>query len=178
MVWMRKERIWPTIIVAALAGNVLLGIVLARVAGADTHFAVEPDYYRKAIGWDATMVQERRNIALGWQLRPSLGAVTPGASTMLGVDLRARDGAPITDALVLVEAMPVAYAREATRVELPAAGAAGNYAAAIAISQSGLWELRITASRGRERFTANLRLEASRTHSAGVITVRPGDPPS
>jgi nitrogen fixation protein FixH len=172
----RKDRIWPTIIVASLASFVGLSLLLARVAERDRHFAVESDYYTKAVGWDSTMAQAGRNTALGWQVVPRLGAVRPGVSDTLVFELRDRFGAPIRDAEVSVEAMPVAYADQVVRANLRASAEPGRYAASVAMSRAGLWELRVSALRGSDRFTANLRIDASAEHDAVVIDARPGEP--
>lgn len=177
MALLRKDRIWPTLIAVALFGNVALGFFLIRVAKGDEHFAVEPDYYRKAVTWDSTMAQASRNTALGWQVTPRLGAIQPGQDATLVLDVRDAAGAAVSDAVVTIEAMPVAYADEVVRATMRPAGEAGRYGAAMAMSRTGLWELRIDVARGAERFTSNLRLEASAAGEATVITERPGDAP-
>lgn len=177
MALLRKDRIWPTIIATALLGNVALGFVLIRVAKGDEHFAVEPDYYRKAVAWDSTMAQATRNTALGWQLTPRLGAVQPGQEATLVLDVRDAAGAAVSGAVVTIEAMPVAYAAEVLRSIMLPGNEAGRYHAAVAMSRTGLWELRVIVVRGAERFTSNIRLEASAAGEATVITERPGDAP-
>lgn len=177
MALLRKDRIWPTLVAAALFGNVALGFFLLRVAKGDEHFAVEPDYYRKAVAWDSTMAQATRNTALGWQLTPRLSAVQPGQEATLVLDVRDAAGLAVAGAVITIEAMPVAYATEVLRAAMLPNGAAGRYRAALAMSRTGLWELRITVVRGTERFTSNLRLEASAAGEAKVITDRPGAAP-
>lgn len=177
MALIAKERIWPTLIIAALGGNLILGAVMIRVAAGDTHFAVEPDYYRKAVGWDSTMAQADRNNVLGWHAVPSLGAIRAGANDTLAITLRTDAGVAVTGAKVTIEAMPVAYANEVVRAALAADHEPGRYVAAVPMSRAGLWEVRLRAVRGAERFTTNLRLEASSTAAAVVITERPGDRP-
>lgn len=177
MAWIRKDRIWPTIVIVILASNVVLITVLARVAVGDSHFAVEPDYYRKAVGWDSTMAQENRNDSLGWQVIPSIGPLQPQEPVMLDLEIHDRDGGPLTGATVSVEAMPVAYANQVVRRDLPTTAVPGHYAAPMTMAPAGLWELRVTAARGAARFTVNLRLELSATRAATVVTSRPGDAP-
>ncbi len=172
-----RERIWPTMIITALLGNVVLGVVLVRVAGGDRHFAVESNYYQKAVNWDSTMAQEGRNAALGWVMVPSLGAVGTAAGDSLVVTLHQAGGEPVTNATVTLEAIPVAYAADVRRATLAATGDPGRYAAPGVIGRAGLWELRLTAVRGGDRFTDNLRLDASTTAVAEVVTARPGDAP-
>ncbi|MEZ4456629.1 MAG: FixH family protein [Gemmatimonadales bacterium] len=36
--------------------------------------AVEPDYYQKAVDFDSTMAQARRNASLGWRVDAALDA--------------------------------------------------------------------------------------------------------
>ncbi len=172
-----KGRIWPTMIVAALLGNVVLGVVLVRLAGGDRHFAVESNYYQKAVNWDSTMAQAGRNTVLGWVMVPSLGPVRSDGGDTLRVTLHTAAGEPVRDALVTLEAMPVAFAGEVARATLRATGEPGQYAAVGVIRRVGLWELRFAAVRGSDRFTDNLRLDASSTSAATVVTARPGDAP-
>ena len=172
-----RERIWPTMIITALLGNVVLGVVLVRVAGGDRHFAVESNYYQKAVSWDSTMAQDSRNVALGWVMTPSLGMVGTAGGDSLVVTLHTAAGEPVTEAMVTIEAMPIAYAADVRRATLAATGEPGRYAAPGVIGRAGLWELRLTAVRGNDRFTDNLRLDASTTAVAAVVTARPGDAP-
>lgn len=171
-------RRWPTLITAALLANLGLGVVLIRVANADRHFAVEPDYYRKAVEWDSTRAQERRNIALGWHLAPALGAVDGIADPELAVVLRDPSGAPIAGATVTVEAFQVAHAAEVLTARLAESDASGRYLARVPVRRTGLWELRLVASRGETRFTATIRLDADSARSARVVRRRPGELPS
>lgn len=172
-----KERIWPTMIVTALLGNVVLGVVLVRVAKGDRHFAVEANYYQKAVGWDATMAQDARSAALGWEMAPSLGALRADGTDSLLLTLQTAAHEPIAGAAVTLEAMPVAYAGEVRRVTLTATAEPGRYLAVGVIGRTGLWELRLAATRGDDRFTENLRIDASATSAATLVTARPGDAP-
>ncbi len=175
MALIAKERIWPTLVIAALGGNLILGAVMVRVAAGDRHFAVEPDYYSKAVGWDSTMAQADRNRALGWQAVPSLGAVSVGVADTVAIMLRTATGVAVSGATVTIEAMPVAYATEVVRAELAPGHEPGRYAAVVPMSRAGLWEVRLRAVRGADHFTTNLRLDASSTGPAVVVTARPGD---
>lgn len=177
MTWIPKERIWPTLIITVLAGNLVLGVFLVRLANSDRHFAVEPDYYRRAVEWDATQAQARANRALGWTIEPTLGPLAATGPTPLALAVRDATGAPVDGATVTLEARQVAHASELVTAHLPADGASGRYAAAVVLPREGIWELRIAVARGPERFTDDLRLEASRHADAVTVTRRPGDPP-
>ncbi|HET9133301.1 MAG TPA: FixH family protein [Gemmatimonadales bacterium] len=169
---LRKDRIWPTIVVLLLGGNLALGVVLIRVANADPHFAVEPDYYRRAVQWDSTLAQAARNAALGWQWTPSLGAVR-GDSVPMMLAIAGPDGAPVDGAQVTIEARAVAHANE-TIVDTLSAQGGGWYGASLPIRRTGLWELRVRAVRGDEVATTDLRLEAHADAEATVVSARPG----
>jgi nitrogen fixation protein FixH len=169
---LRKDRIWPTIIVVLLGGNLALGAVLIRVANADPHFAVEPDYYRRAVQWDSTRAQAARNVALGWTWTPSLGAVR-GDSVPMMLAIAGADGVPVDSALVTLEARAVAHANDAITDTLVAQGG-GWYGAALPIRRTGLWEFRVRALRGDATATTELRLEAHPDREATVVTARPG----
>ncbi len=170
-----RERRWPTLIAVALLGNVALGVVLIRVAGGDEHFAVEPNYYRKAVDWDSTAAQAERNRALGWEVTPQLAALAAGTAPTLHLLVRTGAGAPVIGATVSLEAMPVAYADEVLRAVLPASDALGRTSVPVGMARTGLWELRLSVLRGTERFTTNLRLDVSASREASVVTARPGD---
>ncbi len=71
---MNKGVGWPigvaTILVLVVAANVWVAIIANR----DPSFAIEPDYYAKAVAWDSSMAQARHNATLNWSLTPTLGA--------------------------------------------------------------------------------------------------------
>lgn len=172
---MRKERIWPTIVVVVLGGYVVFGLAAARLASHDPHYAIESDYYGKAVAWDSTLAQARRSAALGWRLTPTLGPIGDGTAAVLVIELRDSSGAPVADAAVTVEARQVAHADDVVRATL-ARGNDGAYAARLPLRRAGLWECRVVATRAADRFAASVRLDASATGTATVVTDRPGDP--
>ena len=171
----RKDRIWPAIIVTVLATYVVLALVAARVASHDPSFAIEPDYYRKAVTWDSSLAQDRRNAALGWRIIPSLGPVGSGVATSFVLGIRDAAGAPVSGAAVSIEARQVAHAGDVVRAAL-VTGTDGAYAAQLPLARAGLWEVRIVAARGAERFVTSVRMEASPAAMARTVTERPGDP--
>ena len=170
----RKDRIWPAAITLVLLGNVALGITLMRVASADPHFAVEPDYYRRAVGWDTTQAQVRRSTELGWRVHPTLAPVS-GDSTPLIILLTDRDGAPLDAATIDVVARPIAHANRSV-TSTPTPQGDGRYTTTMAIDQPGLWEVVVTVDRAGERLVAPLRIEASYDAVGTLVTRRPGEP--
>ena len=69
---MKPSTRWPLGITALLALFVGVNVYLMRVANDDPSFSVEPDYYHKAVVFDSTIAQERRNVVLGWRASTSI----------------------------------------------------------------------------------------------------------
>ena len=157
---MRSARVWPLAIGAVLALTVGANVAVFRAAHDRNAAAVEPDYYRKAVRWDSTMAEERRSAALGWHADAGLGAVTRGG-TPLTVRLAGPDGAPLDGATVEVTAIHNLDALHHVNARLEALGG-GVYGARLPLRHAGLWELRIEAARGSDRFRVTLRRDAAR----------------
>jgi nitrogen fixation protein FixH len=137
---------WPLGIAAILGATVAANLVVMRVATDDPSFAVEPDYYRRAVGWDTTMAQARASAALGWRVTPEVAPLVSGAPAMVTLAIVDRDGAPLTGAAVTVEALFNARANDrhaATLTEV----APGRYAAPLPLAWVGVWELRVQVRR-------------------------------
>lgn len=175
---LHRSHRWPVGIAGALLLNLGVGVQLMRVANADQHFAVEPDYYRRALAWDSTQAQLVRNAELGWQPAVHLGPVDSASGALLELQLADRSGAALGGATITAEARQVAHAGEVLVLEFDPTSVAGVYRAREPLTRTGLHELRISATVGSERFTAHLRLEAFRDAVAQVVTARPGDAPA
>ena len=156
---MRAARLWPLALGAVLALTVGANVAVFQAAHDRNAAAVEPDYYRKAVRWDSTMAEERRSAALGWHADAGLGAVAPGG-TLLTVRLAGPDGAPLDGATVQVTAIHNLDALRHVSARLEALGS-GVYGARLPLRHAGLWELRLEAVRGDERFRATLRRDAA-----------------
>ncbi len=153
---------WPIGIAMILATGVVVNLYVMRVAAGDPSFAVEPDYYRKAVQHDDVMAQRARNAELGWTLEPEVARADGGVAT-LRVHLADSTGRAITGATLSVEAFPVARSSDVVRATLVAsADGAGGYAVGFPVRHAGRWELRFDASRDGDRFTAVERVEILR----------------
>jgi nitrogen fixation protein FixH len=150
---------WPIGIAATLLLSAGANILVMFIARGDPAFAVEPDYYQKAVTWDATMEQQRLNVSLGWQATGTLALAAPGIPGRLSVSLVGPGDTPIRDAVVTVEAMHNARASQRYGASLTPDGA-GGYTAALDAHRPGEWEVRVTAVKGTDRFTQSLRVEA------------------
>ncbi|MBI5865450.1 MAG: FixH family protein [Planctomycetes bacterium] len=149
----KSGRFWPMLVVALLVGQFAVTGATIYLSQNDPHFAVEPDYYEKAIHWDDTARQRELNERLGWKYEVEV-APRPDAVGCRNVTLRLRDAQqkPIESAAVNVEMFHHAFAARRQNVSLTAA-APGVYGMNPEMRRSGVWELRFTVQRGDERFT-------------------------
>lgn len=157
---MKRGSAWPIAVGVILGACVAANIWLIRIANADPSFAIEENYYQRAVHWDDEMAQQRRNTALGWHLLPSLSGIDrDSGGAELRVALRDAAVAPLAGAAITVRAVHLARASQPIDATL-LADAAGGYSAVLPIRRAGLWELRFEVRRGSERFTAIERLDA------------------
>lgn len=151
---MKKGWYWPVLIVGLLVVSAGTNIVVMIVATNDPSFAVEEDYYRKAVAWDDRRAQEARNRALGWSVDlaavPSVEAGVPVLQVLARVADAAGD--PVEGAVVRAELFPIARANQIERLPLNETNG-GNYGATVRYTRSGLWEFRLEIVRGEDRFT-------------------------
>jgi len=145
---------WPAGLAALLVGSAGANIALVVITARDASFAVEPNYYAKALAWDQTMAQQVRNEALGWSLGLRVDPTDVRGRRMVTVDLADRAGAPVEGAQVAVEAFHNARASRIFSAALTAQGQ--GYAAAMPLDRPGLWEFRLRVTRGPEVFVATL----------------------
>lgn len=156
---MRAARLWPIAIVGVLGLTVAANALIFWAARDRKAAAVEPDYYRKAVRWDSTMAEERRSAALGWSAEAVLGGVSRGG-TPLTVRLAGPGGVPLDGATVEVTAIHNLDAALHVTARLEPLGG-GAYRARLPLRHAGLWELRLVAVRGRDRFRVSLRRDAA-----------------
>jgi nitrogen fixation protein FixH len=143
----------PGVLLASWLGTELL--VLHSVLD-DPSFALEPDYYRKAVAWDAQRDLARESQALGWHAALVAEPTARARGLALRVEFRDAQGAPLGGAVVHAQAFANARAArvfEAALVET----APGTYTAEIPSSVIGIWEFRLEATRGAQRFAEVLR---------------------
>ena len=145
--------LWPALIIGALALHVVASLVTVWIATSNPSYAVEEDYYRKSLAWDATRAQERRNAQLGWRLAAEvIPSAEAGVDPALTVRLTTADGSPLDGAEVTLEAFHNARADDILRAHLAGTGI-GAYSSPVPMRRSGLWELRFAVERAGERFT-------------------------
>jgi hypothetical protein len=152
----KSGRFWSLFPVALIV-TMFVGLgSMAYVAVDDPSFAIEKDYYRKAVGWDETRAQAAENARLGWKIELS----TEPHGKELRVVARVKDarGASIPGATVAVEAFANARASRIVSTRL-SSEADASYRGGMALTQAGLWEFRFSVESEGQRFTEVLRQE-------------------
>ena len=155
---------WPWLLGTALLGIVAVNVTMLFVANSDANGSVvEPDYYRKAVQWDSTMAHRAASDRLRWTAAVSLSAGdrVPGQTARtatLRVTLADSAGTGATGAVVRAVLIHNADAARPIEVALRDRGD-GRYVAELRLTQTGLWEVRLTAERGSERFSVVVRTD-------------------
>jgi nitrogen fixation protein FixH len=147
---------WPIGVATLLGVTVLANLWVMRVATNDPSFAIEPDYYQKAVAFDSTMADARRSLTLGWTATSTIVASdSVGRPTVTVTIVDARQ-APVEGATVNVVALANARANDILTATLRDIGG-GRYQGSLAAQFMGLWEVRVDAVRGTEHFVASTR---------------------
>jgi hypothetical protein len=150
----KPATLWPWIIGGALVLHVVVSLGVVFFATTDASYAIEEDYYQKAMDWDEKRAQDRTNDELGWSLDfAAAPPAAPGGHPTLEVRLTGADGEPLDGATIALETFHKARSEEIIHLVLVAADEAGLYTASPAMRHNGLWELRFTVDRDGEHFT-------------------------
>lgn len=156
---MKRGLQWPIGIAIVLALTVISNVWIAVIASRDEAFAVEPDYYQKAVRFDDEMALRAASARLGWRIVPQLRLGTSASAGLLTATVTDSTGAPLHGAKVEVLAMHNARASRQLTATLGETSS-GTYTAPLDAQRPGEWELRFTVTRGSDRFAVRERVDA------------------
>lgn len=143
--------LFPVVLLVAM----LVGLgSIAAIAVADPSFAVEQDYYQKAVHWDQSQQQQSDNVRLGWKVTMELEPEAGGA--LLRVRVLDGDGAALPAERVSVVAFHNARAAAKVGGELRR-DSKGALSLRLPLRRSGLWEFRFDVHHSGQRFTQVIR---------------------
>jgi len=139
---------------------------LAYVAIDDPNFALEPNYYDKAVHWDRSQAEARHNSELGLKIE-LVAPLAMGADGKVDVRFSVKDRRDLafSGAEVEVEAFPNAFASRVEHVNLRETEP-GLYTGELARGVRGLWELRIVVKEGSLRYGDVQRHDVGKGDSA------------
>ena len=151
---MKKGAVWPFIIAGALGLHVVGSLIFVFIATSDPSYAVEEDYYEKAMNWDQKRAQDRTNASLGWLFEFEVAPPEkPGDQPQLEVTLRDAAGEPLAGAAIAVEAFHISRSNDTFKTELRETEDPGVYRVSTPMQHNGRWELRFTAQRNGDLLT-------------------------
>jgi hypothetical protein len=150
-----------------LLGSMFVGLgSMAYVAINDPGFALEPDYYDKAVHWDRSQAEAAASRELGLKVTLSKPLRLSATGKLeLELSITDRNDAPFSGAEVKVQAFAIARAAHVEKLVLREV-APGTYRGEIAANTLGLWELRLSARRGRDLYREVLRRDAAKGDAA------------
>lgn len=152
----KRSLRWPIAIVGILALHAVGMATFVAVSTRNPSFSVEPDHYRKALGWDRLAARKQASDLLGWKTEVTSDAQLDGNRTRrLESRIVDREGKPVTGATVSIQAFPHARGEERVRMELRETEA-GVYTVRAPMARPGLWELRLSALRGPDLLTTTV----------------------
>lgn len=151
---MKAGALWPWFIGGALVLHVVVSLGVVFFTASNASYAVEEDYYDKAISWDEKRAQDRMNDELEWSLTFSVAPPTvPGEKPKLDVRLAGANGESLTGATISLETFHKASSGDIIRIAIPPSEEAGQYTASPEMRHNGLWELRFAVDYGPDHFT-------------------------
>jgi len=157
---MKRGMQWPIGIVVVLSLFVASLTWMAIIASSDDAFAVEPDYYQKAVHFDDEMALRASSARLGWHVVSTLRLGRPGTPGSVEVVVSDSAGVPMPGVNVQLLAMHNARASHLLTATLADAGE-GRYLAPLDAQRPGEWELRFLVTRGSDRFAVRERIDAA-----------------
>ncbi len=117
---------------------------------------VSENYYEEGRNYNRNIAAAEAQAALGWRLDLEARLVS-GFDGELAVDLRDREGAPITDAAITARFVRPTSEGNDFAVDLVATGD-GGYRAAFTLPLVGLWDVHLEVVRGDDRFVETRRV--------------------
>ncbi|NOZ95105.1 MAG: hypothetical protein GXP47_10260 [Acidobacteria bacterium] len=149
---MKASIRWPLVIAGLLTLHAAGMVTYAVIASSNPSYAVEKDYYPKALHWDDKRAQDAANAALGWTATVTARPGEQPGRAALTVTLTDRHRRPVTGAAVHLKAFHMADSNRVLGANLGEVST-GTYAAELPMNRDGKWEIRLRARRGSDLFT-------------------------
>ena len=153
---MKSGRFWPIFITSILLFDVGIGVTMIIAANSDPSFAVEKDYYDKAVDWDARQAARRHSDELGWSSEVRIIPLASGHARLV-VSLTDADGASLEDVQVRAEVFPNRFASDRQSPSMKGE-LGGVHVGEFDLRTAGAWEVDLEARRGSDVFIANHRI--------------------
>lgn len=150
-----KLRLWPHFIFFLLAINFFVVGITVYVATTDPSFAVVPDYYTKAVEWDATKERQAASDAAGWKVH--VAAIPIGSDMFIRAIVLDENSQHVENATVTAQVFHSRYAAEQSTLEFVPA-TPGTYDAAFPSLRAGEWNIKLTIKRDGDTYLGSHQL--------------------
>ncbi len=157
-----KQYRWPFYLGGLLVMSVVAQGILVFVATRPDAPRPLPDYYQKSLAWDLDAAVLDASRQLGWAVQVLLPAGVPHEAGMprpVDVVVVDRDGVGVRGLVGQLQAVRPADGRLnnlGPLTEIP--HLPGTYRALLRLDQAGLWEVRVDARLGTQRFVHSQRV--------------------
>lgn len=160
----RRVLFFPALVVGLLSMHIALCLWGVYLATSSQTFAVENDYYNKALHWDDNQAAERASLNLGWHAGIDISATADlQHERQVVLTLTDRNNAPLCGASVDLIYYHRARATDVSNATLRDLGE-GHYAAALPLSRPGIWNIHLAITHGKDRFLAHQLCNVGAAH--------------
>ncbi|MBF0294755.1 MAG: FixH family protein [Magnetococcales bacterium] len=153
---------WPTAIVLFFVVVVGVNLLFIWVGRSTWTGVVTEQAYDKGVAFNRVLDAQKGQDALGWRVALNSAGLRVGAAGRLIVDVRDREGKPLSDARIEGELIrPVTQGMDrAFLMSAVGEGGGGGYQAELTVPLHGWWEvrLRIEANGSQYRYVQRIRL--------------------
>lgn len=154
----RRTWLWPTLIIGMLAFHTVGLILVAIVASSDPSFSVEPNYYEKALAWDASREEKRDPQTDGYSITSRLSALEGDyghGELVLSIE---RDNLPMTGLDIGATIFHIGRADDRQELVLQER-APGEYVGRAVVRRDGRWEARYRVNLSERTYAFARRME-------------------
>lgn len=141
-----RAWLWPVGVVGMLCVSLSVCAITVVAAVSDPSYAIEDDYYQKAVDWDRDRDLQAASDKLGWNAE-----LTISTDGQIVVTITDAHGQTVDSAAVRATAFHHARRGLAEELTLTPQGN-GRYVAMLDQPREGQWQVRLQASLGRDRF--------------------------
>lgn len=156
----QKSRLLWSGVIVSLLGLQVFGCLLALfLATSSSSMAVIPNYHDKAIHWDEHRATLLASEQLGWQDQIEIsGPVDIFENRDITIYLNDADDRPIQTTHLSVQVYRHTNPNEVFVLDFEQA-APGEYVSSLRMTDSGLWEFEVEATRDNSRFVRSRTME-------------------
>lgn len=154
---------WPMYLGGILTMSVVAQGILVYVATRPDAPRPIRDYYQRSLAWDVDAAVVEASRQLGWSVDFAVPTGVPHAAGMprpVDVSVQDRDGVPVQGLSGQLQALRPSDARlnqVGVLTEIP--HLPGTYRTLMRLDAPGVWELRVEARQGSQRFVHSQRFE-------------------